>query len=304
MHVPFSSMPRSALRWALRPMAVLALTALAACSPPAPTSQPAAQPQDCDRACLDQFAKQFLESLVAHDPSLLPLSPNVRYTEDSKDLRPGEGLWSRASALRQHRLNVLDDEWDTAAGLAVMEADGELALLGYRLKVENREVTEIETMVVDRSLAREVINRENLAIPRAEFLVEIPPGQRESRAELIRISEFYPEGLRVGSFEKVDAPFAEGARRLENGSVLAGPDCTFNANCKDMKAQPSPERPTLRHRLLAVDEEQGITFYWLAWEQQSGRTLIVWEGFKVYGGKIHGVDAFLEYGDPTIDSGW
>ena len=56
--------------------------------------------------------------------------------------------------------------------------------------------------------------------------------------------------------------------------------------------------------LLAVDEEQGITFYWIAWEQQTGNTLIVWEAFKVYGGQIQGVEAFLNRGDPKLNSGW
>jgi hypothetical protein len=143
-----------------------------------------------------------------------------------------------------------------------------------------------------------------LDTPRAEFLTPVPEGKRASRAELLRISQFYPDGLKAGSFMQVNAPFAPNARRLENGMVLAGPDCTLRDNCKDIKTQPSPTRPTLRERLLAVDEQQGITFYWLAWEQQDGKTLVVWEGFKVYDGQIQGVEAFLEHGDPAVGSGW
>ena len=264
----------------------------------------AAGAADCNRACLDSVAKQFLQSVVVHDPSRLKLAPNVRYTEDSVDLKPGQGFWATAGRLRQHRLNLLDEKLSTAAGLAVMEENGQPVLLAYRLKIDKRTVSEIETLVVKPTGERATLDMTTLAVPRQEFLVNVPPAQRASRTELQRISQFYPDGLKVGSFLKVDAPFAPNARRLENGMVLAGPDCSRNENCRDIKTQPSPERPTLRQRLLAVDEVQGITFYWIAWEQQTGNTLIVWEAFKVYDGKIQGVEAFLERGDPKLNSGW
>ena len=48
--------------------------------------------------------------------------------------------------------------------------------------------------------------------------------QKMSRADLIRIAEFYPTGLKVGgTFEAVNAPFAPDAYRIENGTVTGGP---------------------------------------------------------------------------------
>jgi hypothetical protein len=38
---------------------------------------------DCDRECLRGFITQYLDALVAHNPSALPLSAKVRFTEDS-----------------------------------------------------------------------------------------------------------------------------------------------------------------------------------------------------------------------------
>jgi hypothetical protein len=263
-----------------------------------------ARDTSCDRDCLDAFAKLYLRSVIANDPEILPLADNLRFTQDGIDYEPGKGFWETATGLNQHRLNVLDDKRETATGLAVMEEDGEPVLLAYRLKVEDLRITEIETLVVDVTVEGTLFNGDGLKEPRVEFMVKIPSEQRESREEIIRISQFYPDGLKAGSFVDVDAPFAEGARRQENGMVMAGPDCTLNENCRNMKTQPSPTRPSLRQRLLAVDEEQGIAFYWLAWEQKSGKTLIGWEAFKVYGNKIHAVEAFIEHGDSTIDSGW
>lgn len=258
----------------------------------------------CDRACLDAFARMYLQSLVANDSGLVPIAHDARFTEDGVDYQPGEGFWQQATRLRKHRLNILDERWSTAVGLAVMEAGDDMTLLAYRLKVDGHRLSEIETLVVRPNPESGLVDRDNLEVPAEAFHMDIPKAQRASRDELIRVSQYYPDGLKAGSFIEVDAPIAEGARRLENGMVLAGPDCTFNENCLDMKTQPSPERPTLRQRLLAVDEKQGITFYWLAWEQESGATLIVWEAFKVYDGMIHAVEAFLKPGDPDIDSGW
>lgn len=259
----------------------------------------------CDRACLDETLDAYLASLVANDPSLLPTTADVRFTEDGVEMPIGQGFWATATGLRDVRLRVLDPALSTAVGLAVMEEGGEMVLLSVRLKVEGRAVSEVETLVVKPQGENAFVNRETLARPRAELLVGVPPELANTREEIVEIAQHYPDGLKVGSFVEVDAPFAPGARRMENGMILAGPDCTFNENCRDMKAQPSPARPTLTQRLLAVDEETGVAFYWLAWIQQAtGNWLVVWEAFKVYDDQIWAVDAFLETSDPAIGSGW
>jgi hypothetical protein len=47
----------------------------------------AAFAQECDRACLTGMMTQFIDAVVAHDPSTLPLTDNVKYTEDSRNAR-------------------------------------------------------------------------------------------------------------------------------------------------------------------------------------------------------------------------
>ncbi len=272
----------------------------------------AAGAQECDRACLGEFEQRYLESVVRNDPSLVPLAANVRFTEDAWDRQPGEGLWGTATALRQHRLSVLDDQWDTVAGFAIVDEGDDTVLLSYRLKVEGGALTEIETLVSRQSMdgpanmtASNFRERETLSHLHEAFHYEIPEEMRETREELIRIADYYPAGLKAGSFVEVDAPIAPGARRLENGTLLAGPDCTFNENCRDMKTQPSPERPTLRFRHLAIDEETGVAYYWLDWIQSAtGNNLIAFEAFKVYDGQIQAVEAFLKFDDRDRHPGW
>jgi hypothetical protein len=43
------------------------------------SGDPAAAGQ-CDRACVNGFVDQYLEAIVAHDPSRLPLARTIRFT--------------------------------------------------------------------------------------------------------------------------------------------------------------------------------------------------------------------------------
>ncbi len=47
----------------------------------------------CDRACLEDFVDQYLDALVAHDSSRLPLAPNALYTENGQALAMNDAMW-------------------------------------------------------------------------------------------------------------------------------------------------------------------------------------------------------------------
>ncbi len=51
----------------------------------------------CDRACMTALVDQYLAAVVKHDPSGLPLSPGVRFTENTAEIKIGDGLWVSAS---------------------------------------------------------------------------------------------------------------------------------------------------------------------------------------------------------------
>ena len=123
-------------------MAALSLAAGTTALPTAATAQ------SCDRACLGDVMTRFLDSLVRHDPALAPLADNVRFTEDAKEMAVGSGFWTTASGLGAFRTDFLDVRNQTAAVHAAMDEQGTPVLFAARLKVENREIAEIETMVV------------------------------------------------------------------------------------------------------------------------------------------------------------
>jgi len=267
----------------------------------------------CDRACLAGVMTAYLDSLVAHDPSKAPLAANARFTEDAKELRVGDGLWKTAGKLRPFRTDFLDVATGTAATHAVVEENGMPVLLAARLKVDGRRITEVETIVVRSREEGALFAPEALAQPSAAMVTAPPASARMPRDKLAEIALRYPGGLKVGSFEKSDVPFAPGAYRLENGVRMAGPGCTFRPpSCENMRGQQIPTLAGIVAHVVAVDEENGTVLLWMDFGPGSlpgppgaaPRSLVTFEAFKVYGGQVHAVEAVFEGMPPNTPSGW
>jgi hypothetical protein len=101
----------------------------------------------CGRECLRGFITQYLDAMISHNPKAIPTAPTARFTEDTKTLPLGEGLWKGASKVRPYRQDFLDVREGVAASHVVVEENGTPVMLALRLKIENKKITEIETMV-------------------------------------------------------------------------------------------------------------------------------------------------------------
>src|SRR5689334_19039958 len=263
----------------------------------------------CDRECLRGFITRYLDAMVAHTPAALPVAPSVRVTEDTVAVKIGEGLWKGASKIRPYRLDILDPTQGVAASQVVVEEAGSPVMLVLRLKVANRLITEVETQVTRSQKEGAIFAIDALQSPNAAMIAPIPTSQRSSRVEAIALAEYYPKGLEIGSFVSVNAPFASDAYRFENGRLMAGKGCTLSPpSCEDIKAQKISTHPGLSYRVAAVDEELGITLLRINFGRADrygvGNALIVWEAFKVYGGQIHAVEAFMKIMPADAGSGW
>jgi hypothetical protein len=277
---------------------------------PIRNSTAAAAAADCNRECLRGFITQYLNAMVAHTPGVLPLAPAVRFTEDTVDMKLGDGLWRQASKIRPYRLDILDVAQGVAASQVVVEEAGAPVMLMLRLKIANGAVSEVETQVTRSREEGAIFAVDALQTPNAAMIKAVPAAVRSSRAEAIRLAEFYPAGLEIGSFVTVNAPFAADAYRFENGRLMAGKGCTFQPpSCEDIKGATITKHPGLSYRVVAVDEELGITLLRMNFGPAGGRYgagngLMVWEAFKVYGGEIHGVEAFMKIMPVDKPSGW
>ncbi len=254
----------------------------------------------CDRECLRGKVTQLLYAFLKHDVSKLPVAGTLRVTEDAVEKPLAKvGLVKTVTRLRGFRQDFIDERAGVAGADVVVEESGAPVLLVVRLKVVADKLTEVE-LVATRSTAEGLIfNIDGLSAP-SEGMNYVPrPEQLSTRDEAIKAALHYPAGLNAAkTFAAVDAPFAADAYRYENGQVMAGPDCRFSPDCKNIATQSLEIFKRLgdvQTRVVAVDERMGIVWLRMAWgvRERGGDQLTVWESFKVYDGKIHAVEAFM-----------
>ncbi len=231
-----------------------------------------------DRATLQAFVDNYLEALVAHDPSRLPLAETIKYTEDTATIPIGDGLWVGASeGPTTFKIYALDVVTGQAGFFGVLKEFDKPVLLALRLKIVGQKIAEIEH-VVARFLREEAMA--NLVKPRPGLVQPVSPAQRVSRAEMLRIADSY-----FDSIEQCDgdvAPFADDSVRHENGKQTTNnkpPDPAAFGSSDSEQARLAMARidalsvrdqmscQNLRYitrirprRLIIVDEELGLVY--------------------------------------------
>ncbi len=297
--------------------AVAAVAAFAATNCPAVHAA-----QTCDRACLIGVADAYLAAIAAHDPAKAPLAANVRFVENVKRLKPGDGIWAAAAGkATAFRIYVPDPVQGSIGLITIMDRKGANGV--------------VQTQLAVRLKIR-------VKAPRAHLVAVVPERERMPRAELAKIAGSYYDAL-DDSDGKL-APFAADCQREENMMIPAGPGLppvppeSVDVHgrsppplARDCIGQMSSRRfayvDTIdNRRVFAVDPVQGLAMG-LSHFRQSMRlgpqpliaadgTQILWEEkrdpydlpaahvFKITSGQIHEVEAigiFIPYNSPT---GW
>ncbi|MEO6339474.1 MAG: hypothetical protein ABIO39_05520 [Caulobacteraceae bacterium] len=286
-----------------RTFAVAAATLALGCA--GLTTKAEAASASCDRACLTGVLTAYLNAMVAHKVTSAPVATNVRFTEDTQDMKLGDGLWKTITGLGTYRQDFIDVRRGVAgAHVVVKEGDNE-ALLALRLKVVNRHVTEVETQVTHDAKQGSLFDLTALKTASPTMNRMLTGADKTSRDEIVHVATYYPAGLKAGSFAQIDSPFAADTYRIENGVYTAGPACTRSETCKSVKAQPlGPGRTGFQERLMAVDEDLGVAWLRMSWARSGGKRLVVYEAFKVTGGKLNAIEAFMKEMPVASTSGW
>jgi len=189
----------------------------------------------CDRQCLEGFVDQYLQAMVAQDASRAPFSENARHTENAKEISlsgPSEGIWTEATGLGDYKFYISDPKAGQVAFVGLIQAsvqeenDGETSvvekpvLLSMRLKIENEQITEAESIVVRSMMGGGSAGA--MTVPPAAYSEALLPEERISREELIEISSLYFDSIEQCNGKIV--PWHEECYRLENGMWTAGPN--------------------------------------------------------------------------------
>ena len=269
----------------------------------------AADTPSCDRECLKGFVTKYLDAMIAHKPESVPVASTVKYTEDCKELKLGEGEWKIITGLTEYRRDILDVKEGVAVSYNVVTEQGDnKALFTVRLKIVDKKITEIETQATHNKQEGMLFDLTNLKTISKTFAYVPEKKQLLSREDLIKAGRTYAEGLKVGSFVKVDSPMAPDAYRYENGQLMAGPGCTFFKGCDVMKTQTIPRLAGITQRVMAVDEEMGAIAIRMNFGPgstfQGGGELDVFHSFKIYDGLIRAAEAFFKQAPAGTKSGW
>lgn len=286
------------MRWRHRPIALLALLLAVALGGAATVSVPPVSPaaaqegETCARGALRWFGGAYLYLLTRHDPSPLPLSPDVRSTENGARVAPGQGLWQTAGEVRSSRF-ALDTQRCQVHFEALMQDGGRDALVGSRVLVEGGQITEIETYITHQGDYL-VFNADGFAQGDSQGPTDVrwedvvPEAQRSTRAELIEIADNYFESF--GQSTPL-APIREGCYRWENGFTTASGDCSVGMSFG------SPSTVTHR-RYPMVDVEAGVVVAYVMFANY-----LDFHAFKVADGKVRRIEALVTAGGHT-STGW
>jgi hypothetical protein len=166
----------------------------------------------CDRACLNGFIDQYIAALVAHDPSKLPLTKNARYTENGQTLKLGDGMWGPVITMGTYKLYFADPKAGQVGFYGTLEEHGHPAILGLRLKVENRKISEMETILI-RSTSRGSFSSPQDLKDQPVLNEIVAPADRNTRDEMVTIANSYFEGLEKATDKYT--PFDKNCKRIE-----------------------------------------------------------------------------------------
>lgn len=281
----------------------------------------------CGDECLREFAERFLYGITHNAPSAVPLAPNVRYTENGVELAIGDALWATADGLGENQLVFTDPASGGIQLYAAVVESGLPSMLAARLKVENRQITEIETSVLRRNEGDESINR--FAVNRPIWWERVPPNRRVSRQALIDIADSYFEGITQSRGDIT--PFHDDCVRFENGNqmtlVADAPNPVQRMSCRE---QFDTGRLVIvtsisNRRYLVVDEENQIVSAIATFDHRGdlssvpmerGRSytpqgvfarpmsFLIFESFKVIDGQIKQIEATVLQVPYRMHPGW
>jgi len=175
-------------------------------------------PLNCNRACLEGVVDKFLDALVAHDHTKLPLSADVRYSENEQFMDIGDGFWNTVTATGNYSHYFADPEAGQVAYIGTMIEGNNKLLYALRLRIQLGRITEVETAIYRPGGApfEGVKEMDALGKPEDIWLDPVPVNKRATRQELIAVANAYFEGLQNND-GKGYYPFTKDCHRIENG---------------------------------------------------------------------------------------
>jgi hypothetical protein len=176
----------------------------------------------CDRDCLIDFARGYVDALEHRDPTRIAISRNARFTENNVEMPIGnDGLWGTVNAVWDEALEVADTETGNVAWFGIVEEHGNPAYLAARIKVIDREIIEVETIVNRLPDMPKPFGDPEAIVHDPAFAEILPPEERVSRARLVAVADGYFSTVELNDGD-IFTQFHPECGRLENGILTTG----------------------------------------------------------------------------------
>jgi len=285
-------------------------------------------PSDCDYDCLIGFVNSYMDGLVHKDPSRVAFSKHVRFTENDVEMTVGrDGLWGTISSIASDGLEIADTRTGNAAWFGLIKEHGIPAYYAMRIKVRNRKITEVETVINrEPDLPKPFGDPEKYAHDPA-FNKILAPSDQRSRERLIAVTNGYFSTVERNDGQ-VLTDFDDDCQRIENGvsttsgrsgaaSVANGCEAQFKLGIYRINKR------VRERRYPIVDVKRGIVvasgFFDHAntfdtYKLTDGRemktflkfpnSITLLEAFKIKAGKIYRVEAVFTYVPYFMHSPW
>jgi hypothetical protein len=253
----------------------------------------------CTREGLKSITDRFFTALEAHNPSGVPMAPNVKYTENGIAVAIGKGSWETAGKTTFKR-GLIDTQKCGTHTQAIIEEGGKPILYGVRLKIDKKKISEIEAIVIR---GEQVLDAKAILETKDQDWEDIlPPEQRSSRLAMMAAADDYFELFVKEQKRKVSIlPFAGTCDRWENGmqTTKGGTNQGVEMpahNCSPVGFADMTHGP----RRFLVDEEAGTVVAYTLFNK-------VWPDFHMFrmrNGKVEWIQAYFEYSKKYESIGW
>lgn len=227
---------------------------------------------NCDRTCLEELIDLYLSAAIAHDPTRLPLSAEVKYTENGQSIDVGDGFWQTVTDRGNYNHYFADPVTSQAAWMGTMREGDTVLLMALRLRAQLGRITEIETSFFRPGGGgpNDIAGMDGLGEPESLWLDPVPASRRATRNELIEVANAYFEGV-----ERNDGqgwyPMWDDCDRIENGAHTTNKPSGrptpggFDYMALDCKGQLESGYLAIvtrihQRRYPLVDEERGVVW--------------------------------------------
>lgn len=262
----------------------------------------------CDRHCLFQFLTDYTEAITDNDLARLKTSANLKVTANGVVTKLGGGeVWGKVRRIAFRQAFV-----DPQTGAAVFYGtltntptrDAEKWwFYVVRLKIDNRQITEVEEIAFDGTLGG--TPAASLRLPDRTWDTVLPESERVDRKRLFELADNYFSAV-SHQMDYHDVPWHPECQRLELGTFTVN-SATQPGSCGGEFKNPQMKWIVIDRRFYIADVERGVVLalgnFTAPPDYPNNNPSVVMEVFKVQDGMIRHIEAFFR-GNGQPRSGW